>query len=313
MTWSFALTVSDDGVGGRASSVTGDAVARGCGAGAGAVHFAQVTAPPTSAIDTAEVTATFIASACAMGFIGRDIASGRAPTGGAPAAAPPTGGAPVAAAPAGSQGKKTFCPVPPCAALHANLVRFTGYVDYAASCSGVPSVYQHAWMLTHALDAIDHHARLEPMAPPEPSTLAPTDVIVAVEAAQVGWVDLIMMSGQYQHVPSPPYTPGLEYAGTVAWIGAEVTTCAVGDRVLVDGFTSGPRSLGAYQRWGGFASYAVAPAAAQARTAATNNAPRISLQRRLRRLRGAPLFWLIQSVPAGFTDADGGAVPAPES
>lgn len=65
---------------------------------------------------------------------------------------------PVAAAPAGSQGKKTFCPVPPCAALHANLVRFTGYVDYAASCSGVPSVYQHAWMLTHALDAIDHHA-----------------------------------------------------------------------------------------------------------------------------------------------------------
>ena len=32
--------------------------------------------------------------------------------------------------------------------------------------------------------------------------------------------------------------------------------------MLVDGFLAGPRSLGAYQAWGGFASYAVAPAAA---------------------------------------------------
>ncbi|MBK9032105.1 MAG: zinc-binding dehydrogenase [Myxococcales bacterium] len=112
------------------------------------------------------------------------------------------------------------------------------------------------------LDAIDHHLALEPMAPPDPATLAPTDVIVAVASAQVGWVDLLMTSGQYQHVPTPPYTPGLEYAGTIAWRGPAVTTCAVGDRVLIDGFTSGPRSLGAYQRYGGFASYAVAPAAA---------------------------------------------------
>ena len=112
------------------------------------------------------------------------------------------------------------------------------------------------------LDALEHHARLEPQPPPDPATLAPTDVIIAVAAAQIGWVDLIMMSGQYQHVPEPPYTPGLEYAGTVAWCGAEVTTCRVGDRVLIDGFTAGPRSSGAYRRWGGFASYAVAPAAA---------------------------------------------------
>ena len=34
---------------------------------------------------------------------------------------------------------------------------------------------------------------------------------------------------------------------------------AVGDAVLVDGFLAGPRSLGAYQAYGGFASYAVAP------------------------------------------------------
>lgn len=112
------------------------------------------------------------------------------------------------------------------------------------------------------LDALEHHVTLEPQAPPDPATLGPRDVIVAVKSAQVGWVDLIMASGQYQHVPTPPYCPGLEYAGTVAWAGPEVTAVGVGDRVMVDGFQAGPRSSGAYQRWGGFATYGVAPAEA---------------------------------------------------
>jgi NADPH2:quinone reductase len=112
------------------------------------------------------------------------------------------------------------------------------------------------------LEAIERFASLEPMDAPDPSTLAPTDVIIAVESAHVGWVDLIMASGQYQHMPKPPYCPGLEYAGKVAWAGAEVTQFAVGDRVLVDGFQAGPRSLGAYQAYGGFATYAVAPSRA---------------------------------------------------
>ncbi|MDB4958007.1 MAG: Quinone oxidoreductase [Myxococcales bacterium] len=109
------------------------------------------------------------------------------------------------------------------------------------------------------LDAIERYVSLESMAMPELATLGPRDVVIAVKSAAVGWVDLIMTSGQYQHVPKPPYTPGLEYAGEVAWIGGEVTTVAIGERVLVDGFLAGPRSHGAYQRYGGFASYAVAP------------------------------------------------------
>jgi NADPH2:quinone reductase len=111
------------------------------------------------------------------------------------------------------------------------------------------------------LDAVEHHASLQPMAPPDPQTLGPRDVIIAIKSAAVGWVDLLMTSGQYQHMPAPPYCPGLEYAGVVAWTGAEVDTekLAVGDAVLVDGFLAGPRSLGAYRAWGGFASYAVAP------------------------------------------------------
>jgi NADPH2:quinone reductase len=103
-------------------------------------------------------------------------------------------------------------------------------------------------------------ATLEPMEAPDPATLAPGDVIVRVKSAAVGWVDLLMTSGQYQHMAKPPYTPGLESAGTIVWAGPEAKGAAVGADVIVDGFLAGPRSLGTYQRWGGFATYVVAPA-----------------------------------------------------
>jgi NADPH:quinone reductase len=109
-------------------------------------------------------------------------------------------------------------------------------------------------------DAIARFVSIQPMATPTLATLGPTDVVIAVKSAQVGWVDLLMTSGQYQHMPQPPYTPGLEYAGVVVDTGPEVGgDLAIGDPVLVDGFLAGPRSLGAYRSWGGFASFAVAP------------------------------------------------------
>lgn len=46
------------------------------------------------------------------------------------------------------------CPVPPCAPAFNSAVRFTGYVDYARDCG--TTLFEHAWMLTHACDAIDH-------------------------------------------------------------------------------------------------------------------------------------------------------------
>jgi NADPH2:quinone reductase len=110
------------------------------------------------------------------------------------------------------------------------------------------------------LDAIAKHMTLEVMPAPDPAKLAAHDVVVAIKSASVGWVDLLMTSGQYQHRPNPPYVPGLEYAGEIAWKGADVRGLSVGDAVLVDGFLAGPRSLGGYQAFGGFASYGVAPA-----------------------------------------------------
>ena len=108
-------------------------------------------------------------------------------------------------------------------------------------------------------EALEKFLTLEPMPAPDPATLLPGDVVIAIKSASVGWVDLLMTSGQYQHMLKPPYCPGLEYAGEVAWAGPEATGVKVGERVLVDPFLAGPRSLGGYQAWGGFASYAVAP------------------------------------------------------
>ena len=109
------------------------------------------------------------------------------------------------------------------------------------------------------LEAVDKFLSLEAMPAPDPGTLAPRDVIVAIKSASVGWVDLLMTSGQYQHLAKPPFCPGLEYAGEVVWAGPEASGVRVGDRVLVDGLLAGPRSLGAYQKYGGYASYGVAP------------------------------------------------------
>ncbi|WP_299767879.1 NADPH:quinone oxidoreductase family protein [uncultured Pseudoteredinibacter sp.] len=112
--------------------------------------------------------------------------------------------------------------------------------------------------------AVNEHIALEDQAVPDTSSLQAQDIIVQVKSAAVGWVDLLMTSGLYQHTPPPPYSPGLEYSGIVVWVGADVDSkqVAVGDRVLVDGFQAGPRSAGNYQQYGGFASYAVAPARA---------------------------------------------------
>ncbi len=105
------------------------------------------------------------------------------------------------------------------------------------------------------------NVRVEEQPPPDTTKLKSTDVMVAIRSAAVSWVDVLMTSGQYQHVPVLPYTPGMEYAGTVAWKGEDVpdSRFQLGDRVYVACFTTGPRSSGDYQQYGGFASYAVAP------------------------------------------------------
>lgn len=111
-----------------------------------------------------------------------------------------------------------------------------------------------AWGET-PLDAIDKHVVLVDQERPVPG---PGEAVVEVRACAVGWVDLLMTSGQYQHMATPPYTPGMEWSGVVDAVG-EGVDLPVGARVLADGLRIGPRSHGAY-RDGGFARWALAPA-----------------------------------------------------
>jgi NADPH2:quinone reductase len=110
-------------------------------------------------------------------------------------------------------------------------------------------------------DAIDSILKLEDSPLSDVTKIQPHDVLVGVRSASVSFIDLLMMSGQYQTMLPLPCVPGMEYAGVVLGIGGEVdpNKAAVGDRVLSDFIVTGPRSLGSYQAQGGWQSYAVAP------------------------------------------------------
>lgn len=69
---------------------------------------------------------------------------------------------------------------------------------------------------------------VEDVAEPTPG---PGEVLVAVAAASVNFVDTLVVAGRYQIPFAPPFTPGSDFAGTVAAVGSDVKGLAVGDRV----------------------------------------------------------------------------------
>ena len=62
------------------------------------------------------------------------------------------------------------------------------------------------------------------------------EVRVRIEAAGVNYADGLMVQGGYQIKMPPPFTPGMELAGTVDAIGPGVDDVTVGDRVMAMGF-----------------------------------------------------------------------------
>ena len=78
---------------------------------------------------------------------------------------------------------------------------------------------------------------------------APGQVVVAVRAAGVNFVDALFVQGEYQIKPPLPFTPGSEVAGDVVAVGEGTSGAAVGDRVL------------ALPWLGGYASHLALPAA----------------------------------------------------
>src|ERR1700753_1506672 len=75
-------------------------------------------------------------------------------------------------------------------------------------------------------------------------------LVVEVKAAGLNFADIMARQGDYPAVPSAPYRPGFEVAGTVKEVGAGVSGVEVGDAVV---------SL--VPAGGGYASQAVVPAA----------------------------------------------------
>jgi NADPH2:quinone reductase len=69
---------------------------------------------------------------------------------------------------------------------------------------------------------------------PVPSPAA-RQVRIAVHAASLNQPDILMVQGKYQVSPPVPFVPGIEFAGTVDAVGAEVTRVKPGDRVVAIG------------------------------------------------------------------------------
>jgi NADPH:quinone reductase len=62
--------------------------------------------------------------------------------------------------------------------------------------------------------------------------IGPADVLIKVGAASVNFPDVLMLTADYQHKPELPFIPGMEGAGTVSAVGAEVKNWKAGDRVI---------------------------------------------------------------------------------
>ncbi len=70
--------------------------------------------------------------------------------------------------------------------------------------------------------------KVEDIAAPTPG---PGELLIDVHAASINYPDTLMVQGLYQVKPPLPFTPGAEFAGVVAAVGAGVTHLKPGDRV----------------------------------------------------------------------------------
>jgi NADPH2:quinone reductase len=66
-------------------------------------------------------------------------------------------------------------------------------------------------------------------------TLKANEARIRVRAAAVNFPDILTVQGKYQHKPELPFIPGSEAAGDVIEVGSEVTSLAIGDRVIAGG------------------------------------------------------------------------------
>jgi NADPH:quinone reductase len=66
---------------------------------------------------------------------------------------------------------------------------------------------------------------------PDP-VAGPGEAVVRVEAVGLNFFDTLIIVGKYQTKPTPPFSPGAEFAGTIDSVAPDVDGVVVGDRVV---------------------------------------------------------------------------------
>lgn len=96
------------------------------------------------------------------------------------------------------------------------------------------------------IQSAGEQAKLCQITTPKPSL---GQVRVAIKACGLNFADLLMQKGTYQDTPAAPFTLGMEVAGVIDAVGADVSGISIGDRVA------------AYSGQGGLAEFGVFDAA----------------------------------------------------
>ncbi|UZD92525.1 NADPH:quinone oxidoreductase family protein [Cognatishimia activa] len=98
-------------------------------------------------------------------------------------------------------------------------------------------------MRAYQVQSFDTPPSLVDLPLPEPGN---SEIRLKIEACGLNFADLLMQKGTYQDTPEPPFVGGLEVAGVVDALGANVTGLQQGDRVAVFGGQGGLAEYGCF-------------------------------------------------------------------
>lgn len=98
-------------------------------------------------------------------------------------------------------------------------------------------------MRAYQVQSFDTPPSLVDLPLPEPGN---SEIRLKIEACGLNFADLLMQKGTYQDTPEPPFVGGLEVAGVVDALGANVTGLQQGDRVAVFGGKGGLAEYGCF-------------------------------------------------------------------